>query len=409
MTEYILAFRYPFPPVPTPLTLAFPTSLPSHFAVTRGSLTCQLPGVTCQHRRLSEVYTSPLSPYLLTQSALLSSTVSTKLVPPTRYNIYNMKYSKEMEIASRKRAISESSVDVEDESSGSDFAASNPKPTNKRQRTRAKAPTTVETPTNKPVNIFARKNGKIWQSSVGHLVGSPDWKKEIFARDEVWAEIKKLPKKILSARLAVNIVTELEPNINEKPKAQPRNTSAITNGSVRKPTVFKAASDIIDLSDHEQEPEVDIREVITEPNQVDARVPDSTRQSQQLMFDHWAASHQSMTVREATTNQSKSGSPPAPAGLIVNQANAAEDTRDDKRAENVEQDVATPASVGIQANAESQADDAAQGNGESENAGELKVSSMILHADKSVNGATAGSNEVPEDGPMKGRWEPTRF
>lgn len=314
-----------------------------------------------------------------------------------------MKYSKEMEIASRKRAISESSVDVEDESSGSDFTASRARPRIKRQRTNTKAPTNVEILTNRPANAFAKKNGKIWQSSMGHLVGSPDWKKEIFARDEVWAEIKKLPKKVLSVRLAVNIVTELEANTNEKPKAQPRSTPAINNGSVRKPTVAKATADTIDLSERDEEPEPGTEDGTSEGKQVDAWVPDSTRQSQEQMFDHWAASHASMTTQETTTDQRKSDLPPAPAGLAVNQANAAEDIRNDKNAADVEQDMAALASTETPANV------AADDHGEVENAGETNENVLIVNAEKGVNGATADSDEVSEEGPKKGRWEPTRF
>lgn len=216
-------------------------------------------------------------------------------------------------------------------------------------------------------------------------------------------KIKTLPKKVLSARLAVTIVTELEPNTSEKPKAQPRSTPAVTNGSVRKPTVAKAASDIIDLSDHDQESEVDVERNTTGGTQTDVRVPDSTKQSQQQMFDHWSASRVSTTIEQGTTTPKEPEVPPAPAGLAVDQANVVEDTRCDKRAESVEQDVTAPASIEAQAKAESNghADDAAQGDGGGENAGGVMANGMVVNADESIDGVSVGSNAVPEEAGTK--------
>jgi len=261
--------------------------------------------------------------------------------------------------------MSESSVDDDDESSGSDFTASKAKPTRKRQRTSTKAiSTNVEPPTTKLASAFAKKNGKIWQSNMGHLVGSPDWKKEIFARDEVWTEIKKLPKKVLSARLAISIVTELEPTTTEKPKTQSRNTLVVTNGSVRKPVVAKAAADMISLSNHDEESEDELQKDPNDGRKADARVPDSTRQSQQQMLNHWAASRASKNILEPTTEQSNADPPPAPAGL-AGRANATEqNTGGDMNVGGVEAIMASTASTEVRANAERQANDAASDNSE---------------------------------------------
>lgn len=307
--------------------------------------------------------------------------------------------------------MSESSVDVDDESSGSDFTASKAKPTKKRQRISTKAVSSnVEPPTtNKPASAFAKKNGKIWQSNMGHLVGSPDWKKEIFARDEVWTEIKKLPKKVLSARLAVKIVTELEPTTTEKPKTQSRNTLVVTNGSVRKPVVAKAAADMIGLSDHDKESEDELQKDPNDGRKADAQVPDSTRQSQQQMLNHWAASRASKTILAPTTEQSNADPPPAPAGL-AGRANATEqNTGGDKNVGGVEAGMASPASTEVQPNAERQANDAASDTGEVKKAKGVNKNNMSVDAQKAINAATAGSINRRDESLKQGEWVPTHF
>jgi len=173
----------------------------------------------------------------------------------------SMKSSREMAIAFKKRAISVSSIEVEDEVSGSEFEAAKSKPPTKRQRTTKTSPTKVETPSDKPASVFAKgPRGKAWQSNLGHLIGSAAWWNEVSQRDAVWEQVSRMSKKTRAARLQVMMVTNLETPI-EKPKAEHKSTAVSANKSTSKPSNSKATPNHIDLSDNEDEPELSIQAV----------------------------------------------------------------------------------------------------------------------------------------------------
>lgn len=211
-----------------------------------------------------------------------------------------MKSSREMRIASKKRAMSETSTGVDDENSSSDFeASSNAKPVTKRRRTAKTSSTNAEPAVvPKPADVFAKgSRGEAWKSKEGHPIGSLKWMKEIFARDSVWNEMKKLPKGILTTRLTVNIAADLNTTTvttPEKPKSHPRSRPAI-----------KAASAVIDLSDQEIEPELGIEDVASNQNP-NILVPNSICQSQQQALDLLTSGKQnSASMQEGASDDAR--------------------------------------------------------------------------------------------------------
>lgn len=298
-----------------------------------------------------------------------------------------------MEIASRKRHISESSVEVDEDDSGSDFATSTVTPPAKRQRTTKASSTNIETsPSSKPADVFARgARGKIWQSKEGHPIGSDKWKREVFARDEVWAHIQKLPKTILNSRLSININAALNPVNNvEKPAPQPRRTPGSNNGPSRKTDALKASSAVIDLSERDNEPEIDIEEDAKE-DKSNLLIPESVRLAQQQIMNHGAASHSLVAAQEtieaalredASDHENDATQPSTPASIGA-EATTKEDANDEKEVEDISKEIVVV-----------------------DNEEDATESIEVVKDEEESGSGAAG---VTPKSPKKGNWEPEHF